>query len=47
MELSAKERKIILDLVKLAWASGAVRSEEMGDDLKALKVKCEALQAEE
>lgn len=38
-ELTDKERKILLDLIRMAWSGGAVRSEEQGEDLKALKEK--------
>ena len=39
MDLTDRERMIILDLITLAWKSGSIRTEEMGDDLKLLKAK--------
>ena len=39
MGLTEKEKKIILDLIRMAWSGGAVRSEEQAADLKTIKEK--------
>lgn len=39
MELTPEEAALVKTLCDVAWAAGAVRSEKMGDDLRALKNK--------
>lgn len=42
MEFSDRERKIIVDLIGVAWQAGAVRSEEQASELKGIKLKAQA-----
>lgn len=46
MELNKKEVLMVLDLIRLAWASGAVKSEEIGRDITALRTKLSTPQME-
>lgn len=42
MEFSEREKKIIVDLIAIAWQAGAVRSEEQASELKGIKLKAQA-----
>lgn len=39
MELSDREKEILADLIKFAWANGGVRTPEVSEVLKALDKK--------
>lgn len=41
MDFSDREKKIIVDLVNIAWQAGAVRSEEQASELKGIKLKAQ------
>ncbi len=39
MDLTEREKLIILDLILLAWKSGSIRTPEMSSEIEALKAK--------
>lgn len=39
MELTNREKFVILALIDFVWAQGGVRSEEQGNELRALKAR--------
>jgi hypothetical protein len=47
MELTGKQKKIVLNLISVAWQAGAVRSQEQSDDLKELKAMMLSLEQQQ
>jgi len=42
MDFSEREKGIMLDLIKVAWQAGAIRSEEQAAEVKGIKLKLSA-----